>query len=136
MSVPFSPSLLSRDHVRAWIAMGDVGKVRRHKDGRTYLEFPGKRRLWSLPVPAGRPLPFDRRLAQRTLERIRGELSQGERTLDEILARFQPMHAEANLVHTRLERWLRVKRREVAAGDRSRTYLRELERWCQPDGQF
>ncbi len=112
--------------------MGDLGAVRRHKDGRTYLDFGRGRRVWSLPVGDSR-LAFDDRLARRALERVRDAISRGK-TLDEAIADLLPAHAPQNLVRTRLERWLDVKRAEVRAGDRSPTYLRTLEHYAKDGG--
>lgn len=92
-------------HAMAWLEMGD--SVRRHKDGRIYVELPkaggGERRIWSQPVPGGR-MPWTEESANRALELIRSRIAQGG-TVDE-------------------------------AGDRSPTYVRELERYLAPNGHF
>lgn len=127
-----------RAAVESWLAMGDVGSLRRRPDGRIYLDFPAKgkrkRRLWSLHV-GGEAVPFDERSARRVLERVRSDLADG-RTLDEALARWLPVDDPAQRIGVRLERWLAMKRREVEAGDRSPTYLRELERYCGEGGHI
>lgn len=117
-----------------WLAMASVGAVRQHRDGRWYVDFGHSARVWSVPVGTIK-LALTEELARRVLERIRGEVSEG-RDLADVLAQFQPASAKPNLVATRLERWLEVKRREVAAGDRSPTYLAELERYARDGGHF
>jgi integrase len=73
--------------------------------------------------------------ARRLLEQIRAKVADG-RLLEEVLAEYLPADAKPNLVATRLEPWIELKRREVAAGDRSPTYIRELERYARPGGHF
>jgi integrase len=121
-----------------WIQMGDFGVVRRHKDGRYFIELPSekgrKRRIWSLPI-GGSNLAWDRDTATRVLELIRARIAQGA-TLDEATAPFLPSTHEANLVLTRAQQWLALKQREAEAGDRSPTYVRELARYVGPKGHF
>ena len=121
-----------RDRVAAWVDMTELGAVRKHKDGRVYLDFGRGRRLWSLHV-GDTKLAFDDRLARRTLERIRGLLSDGH-TLDEALAMFLPTNAPQNLVLARFERWLEVKQAEADAGGLSPTYIKTLRHYAKPEG--
>ena len=115
-----------------WTIVGDLGKIRRRKDTGTYfLDF---RRYGRLYRHRGIPIS-DEGTAQRLLEQIRGTIADG-RSLADVLASYMPARANPNRVLTRLEAWLKVKRREVEAGDRSPTYLRELERYARPDGYF
>ena len=69
------------------------------------------------------------------LEAVRHEVARGA-TLDDAIARFLPYNAPQNLIAAKLERWLEVKRAEAEAGDRSPTYLRELERYAKDEGHF
>ena len=62
------------------------------------------------------------------------QLDDSNVTLPEVLAEYVPVDAKPNLVPTWLDKWLELKRREVEAGDRSPTYLRELERYARPAG--
>jgi hypothetical protein len=105
---------------------------RKQPDGRYYLDFGANRRIWSLPVGKVK-VPFDRRLANRTIERIRDLVSHGK-SLDEALAGMRPAHAEPNLVLLKFALWLELKAAEVEAGDRSPTYLRTLKHYAKPDG--
>ena len=115
-----------------WTIVGDLGKIRRRTDtGTFFLDFRPYGRLYQ-----HRGIPItDETTALRLLEQIRGKVADG-RTLDEVLAQYLPEESKPNLVLTRVERWLQVKRREVEAGDRSPTYLRELERYAKPGGYF
>jgi hypothetical protein len=62
-------------------------------------------------------------------------LAQGA-TVDEAMSIFLPSGHAINLVLARAEHWLVVKQREAEAGDRSPTYVRELERYLAPGGHF
>ncbi len=53
-----------------------------------------------------------------------------------MLAAYLPTHAKPNLVPERLRPWLETVRRQVQAGDRSPTYLRELRRYARAGGEF
>ncbi len=132
------PSQAAAAHAMAWLEMGDFGAVRRHKDGRIYVELPkaggGERRIWSQPVPGGR-MPWTEESANRALELVRSRIAQGA-TVDEAMAIFLPSGHAINLVLARAEHWLAVKQREAEAGDRSPTYVRELARYLAPDGHF
>jgi integrase len=122
----------------AWAEMADFGAVRRHKDGRTFIELPAdrgqKRRIWSLPLPGG-SMAWTRESATRALELIRARIAQGA-TIDEAIAVFLPANHSVNLLLSRAEQWLAVKWRDAEAGDRSPTYVRELERYLRRDGHF
>ena len=125
-------SLESATDAMRWTIVGDLGKIRWRPDTGTYfLDFRPYGRLYG---HHGIPIT-DEGTARRLLEQIRGRVAEG-RPLEEVLARYLPEDAKPNLVPTRIERWLEVKRREVEAGDRSPTYLRELERYAKPDGYF
>ncbi len=132
------PSQAAAAHAMAWLEMGDFGAVRRHKDGRIYVELPkaggGERRIWSQPVPGGR-MPWTEESASRALELIRSRIAQGA-TVDEAMAIFLPSGHAINLVLARAVHWLAVKKREAEAGDRSPTYVRELECYLAPNGHF
>ncbi|MFQ5515825.1 MAG: tyrosine-type recombinase/integrase [Myxococcota bacterium] len=122
----------------AWLEMGDFGKVRTHKDGRIYIDLPkaasGERRIWSHPMPGGH-MPWTEETATRALELIRSRIAQGA-TVDEAMAIFLPSAHVYNLVLARAARWLEIKKREADSGDRSPTYVRELERYLRPKGHF
>lgn len=53
-----------------------------------------------------------------------------------MLAQYLPAHAKPNLVSTRLERRLEVRRGEADGGTLSPGYVRELERLTSPEGHF
>ena len=122
--------------VASWVAMGELGTIRRHKrSGRLYLDLPGKLRLWTARVGGAR-MPFtDEAAAHRVLEAIRWHMAQGK-TLAEAVAFFQGEDAGPNQIHAKLGHWIEAKRREVRAGDLSPTYLRELDRYAAPGGHF
>jgi len=114
--------------------MGSRGAVRqRRDDGRWYVDFGPRRRVWSL-YEDGERIPLDENLANRLLEAIRSRAS--DVGLDAALAHYLPAESEQNRVLVRLGAWLDAKRREKAAGDRSPTYVRELERYARPGGEF
>jgi len=77
----------------------------------------------------------DEATARRLLEKIRDQVSE-EVSLEEVLARYQPASAPANLVSTWLERWIDLRRREMNAGSLSPNFVRELERLVAPGGHF
>jgi len=110
------------------------GAIRRRKDGRLYVDFGPKYRVFCFPL-GERRIALTPELAEAVLKHVRDELRR-ERRLETILADFQPKFAPQNLVANRIERWLEVKRREARAGDRARGYVRELERWARPEGHF
>ena len=124
--------------VIAYLRMGEFGRVRHHRDGRVYIEFPRTvgepRRLWAIWAGETR-VPLDERTATRILERIRYEMARG-RGAREVLTEFLPRFARPNLVEVRLERWLAARRRDAEAGDLSPRTLSELERWCGSAGHF
>jgi integrase len=112
--------------------VGKLGRIRSRREGREfYLDFRPYGRVWS-----NRGIRItDGETARRLLEQIRGKVAEGKPIL-EVLAEFLPQSAKPNLVPIWLERWLDTKRREVEAGDRSPTYVRELRRYARPDGEF
>ena len=80
-------------------------------------------------------MPWSEESANRALELIRSRIAQGA-TIDEAMAIFLPSGHAINLVLARAAQWLEVKKREAKAGDRSPTYVRELERYLTPNGHF
>ncbi len=108
-----------------------VGAIRRREDrGTWYIDLRPFGRIYGRGT-----IPFrTRRDAERVLREIQGKLE--TRTLPEVLAAYLPTHAKPNLVPERLGPWLEVVRRQVDAGDRSPTYLRELRRYARADGEF
>ncbi len=114
--------------------VGDLGRIRfqRRKRGRAYyLDFRPYGRVWS-----HRGIRItDEATARRVLEAIRSKVAEG-RPLDEVIAEYLPTDAKPNRIPTWIARWLEVKRAETEAGERSPTYLRELERYARPGGYF
>ncbi len=114
--------------------VGKLGRLRTEQraDGVAYcLDFRPYGRVWS-----HRGIRItDEATANRVLEAIRAKVAEGRHLLD-VLAEYLPPDSKPNLVPSWMERWLEVKRREVAAGDRSPTYLRELDRYAQPNGHL
>lgn len=113
--------------------MGELGKIRRRRGGREFfLDFRPYGRVWS-----NRGIRItDEDTARRLLEQIRGRVAEQNKPLDEILAAYLPVHAKPNLVPRWIERWLDVKRREVAGKTLSLRYVRELEHHAAPGGYF
>lgn len=111
---------------------GALGKIHFRKDSGNYLlDFRPLGRLYS-----NRGIPIsDESTARRLLEQIRGKVADG-RSLEEVLADYEPKDSATNLVPVWLERWLAVKRHETEAGERSPGYLRELERYARENGHF
>ncbi len=127
-------SLDHADRAVRWSLVGKLGRIRsRVRGGRRefYLDFRPYGRVWSNRGI----LISDEDTARRLLERIRGEVAE-ERSLEEVLAAYLPIHAKPNLVPAWLERWLEIRRRETSSGTLSPGYLRELERMAEPDGHF
>ena len=110
------------------------GAIRRHRDGRLYVDFGPSHRVWYFPV-GGQTIGLTKELAERILRDIRKRLEHAP-DLDAALFEYKPRLSRPNLVESRLERWLVAKRRETRAGDLAETYLSELERWAQPGGHF
>ena len=125
-------SLHGADRAIRWALVGKLGRIRSRREGREfYLDFRPYGRVWS-----NRGIRItDGETARRLLEQIRGKVAEGKPIL-EVLAEFLPQSAKPNLVPIWLERWLDTKRREVEAGDRSPTYVRELKRYARPGGEF
>jgi len=115
-----------------WELVGKLGRIRSRRGGREFfLDFRPYGRVWS-----NRGIRItDEATARRLLEQIRGQVAE-ERPLEEVLADYLPAHAKPNLVPAWIEKWLDLKRREATAGDRSPTYLRELERYARAGGHF
>jgi integrase len=89
-------------------------------------------RIWTVP---GFGALETREDAERVLAHIQGELARGV-PLQGILAQYLPAHAKPLLIATRFDEWLDRKRKEVASGELSPTYLRELERYARPVGHI
>ena len=127
-------SLEHAEHAIRYALVGKLGRIRsqRRKGGNAfYLDFRPYGRVWS-----HRGIRItDRETARRILEAIRAKVAEGQ-PLEEVLAGYMPPDSRPNLVPTWLERWLEVKRAEAAAGERSPTYFRELERYARPRGYF
>ena len=119
-----------------WALVGKLGRIRSRKRGEGgelefYLDFRPYGRVWS---HRGIRLT-DEETARRLMEQIRGQVADGM-PLAEVLARYQPPGAKANMVPMWLGRWLEIRRRECEAGSLSPGYLKELERLCAPRGHF
>ena len=123
----------------SWLAMSDFGTIRRLPRGAIYLEFPGlkkqKRRIWTMRVGDDATIPFTEETARRVLEGVRHAVARG-RDLDAAIAIFLPYNAPENLIRSKLDGWIAVKRAEVESGDRSPTYVGELERYVRRGGHF
>ena len=125
-------SLEGADRAIRFELVGKLGRIRSRRGGREFfLDFRPYGRVWS-----NRGIRItDEATAHRLLEQIRGKVAE-DRPLEEVLAGYLPAQAKPNLVPVWIEKWLDVKRRETAAGDRSPTYLRELERYGRRGGHF
>ena len=125
-------SLEGADRAIRFELVGKLGRIRSRRGGREFfLDFRPYGRVWS-----NRGIRItDEATAHRLLEQIRGKVAE-DQPLEEVLAGYLPAQAKPNLVPVWIEKWLDVKRRETAAGDRSPTYLRELERYGRPGGHF
>lgn len=136
-------------HGSSWLAVAreleDVGAVRsRAHYGKVQwrLEFRRsddgqKLRIYAWPpAPGGRARPFrDEQDAREALVLIRGEVAKRRplaTVLEPWLARVRP----ENLLLARAERWLAHVQAQVAAGERSPTYLRELKRYVTHRGYW
>lgn len=96
------------------------------------MDFRPFGRVWSnRGIPIG-----SEKSAQRLLEQIRAKVADEERRLPDVIAEYLPRKAKPNLVPSRLEIWLEVKRAEADAGSLSPLYVGELERFAEPGGHF
>ena len=125
-------SLETATDANRWTTVGELGTIRFRPDtGTYYLDFRPYGRVYGHRGI----LISDKDTARRLLEQIRSKVAE-DRSLEEVLAQYLPNEAKPNLVSVRVEKWLDVKRREVEAGDRSPTYLRELKRYARNGGHF
>jgi hypothetical protein len=113
------------------------GKVRsrtRHGQRIYYLDFRPIGEVYSIPSPAGgTPMPFTgEEMARSALESIRDAVAEGK-TLTQALAPWLSRTAPEYLVVNRAQRWLQLMAEKVERGDRSPTYLRELQRYMHPE---
>jgi len=119
-----------------WALVAKLGRIRsrrRGKDGiqEFYLDFRPAGRVWT-----NRGIRMtDEATARRLLEKIRDQVAEGV-SVEEVLARYQPADAPANRVPTWLGRWIEIRRREMAAGSLSPSFVGELERLAAPGGHF
>ena len=125
-------------------AMSPIGGVltKRLPSGKTrfVLDFgwrDGKRlRLFSVPGPGGRPLPFESsEAAQRVLAVISAQVRSGK-ALDAILAECRGRAAPVDAVERHLATYLEHYRAQVTAGTRSTNSIREIERYAAPGGHL
>ncbi|HME71544.1 MAG TPA: site-specific integrase [Myxococcota bacterium] len=127
-------SLWDANRGKRWDLVAKLGCIRyeRRQDGPAYyLDFRPYGRVWS-----NRGLRLrDEASATDLLEKIRRRVAEGC-ALEEVIASYASDDAGTNLIPWWLERWLEVKRREAGAGDRSPSYLRELERYARVGGHF
>ncbi len=110
------------------------GRVRQRPDsGAWYVDVrPYGRIQWLLVEGVGKK-PLDKELAEMLLSWIRAEIAAGKgkkETVDPYLP-----HPTA-FVRERLPSWLASIRSLVERGERSPTYLRELDRYAKPGGHF
>lgn len=136
MTAPHALALDPHDRfAERWAAVGEIGAVRqkRTRQGKTrwYVDFRPIARIFS----DGSGSLETEAAAIRVLGHVQVQVAKGHPLL-EVLAGYLPAHAKPLLVETRLAAWLAAKRKLCHAGDLSPTYLRELERYAQPDGHF
>ncbi|HME72647.1 MAG TPA: hypothetical protein VKM54_22690 [Myxococcota bacterium] len=119
---------------------GKIGHVRERvrASGQRYwyVDCRPAGRVFSIPDPAGRPLPIpDRRTAERVLEAIRkAYIDSGN--LERAIAPWLSKPSAALLIESKVEVWLDWYRELVSQGKRSPNSLRELERYARLDGHF
>jgi len=108
-----------------WRLAARLGRIRkRYKNRETYyIDLRPYGSVWSYK---GFPLRASED-AERLLAEIQSKVSRTGVGIAEVLAEYQPSHAKPNLVVERLQTWLELKREQVRSGDRSPTYLGELE---------
>ena len=107
------------------------GRLRWFVDFRN-IEGVGRVRIYSVP---GVGRIKDRQMAEEVLDHVQGELRRGK-SLVEVVTLYSPPESKPAQVQIKLNAWLEIMRRRVEAGDRSPGYLRELTRYCKPDGHF
>lgn len=114
-----------------WSVAQDFGLIYRRRDGRIYLQFGRYGRLYS-----AHGAPFDTEAkAQAILDAIRVSVGRGTPKRQAVDA-WLPTASEAHRVGHWLELWIGRMRELVEAGERSREYLDELERWAKPGGHI
>ncbi len=74
-------------------------------------------------------------MAEHFLASIRVQVAEGM-DADRAIERLMPEASRAHRVDRWLRRWLEIMRDRTAMGERSPSYLRELERWAKPQGHF
>jgi len=125
-------SLEAADRGTRFDLVGELGRIRveRRRDGLAfYLDFRPYGRLWSHQGIRIR----DEATARRVLEAIRAKVADGL-PLEEALASFAAPDAQERTFGWWYARWLVVKRREADAGERSPTYVRDLDYYGRPGG--
>ncbi len=106
-----------------------IGRVMKvpHRDG-WMIDLRPYGRIYSLPLGGGKRLSLTEEMAEHVIQQIRSEVASGS-SLDVAVAPYLP--GKFASVPARVEAWLDYVRRRVAAGERSPTYLRALERYAR-----
>ncbi len=74
-------------------------------------------------------------MAEEVLDHIQGELRRGK-PLPEVLAIYLPPKSKPAQIQIKLQMWLHAKERQMETGDLSPRYIRELRRYCKPQGNL
>jgi integrase len=109
----------------------DFGRLRQRKDGRWFIQLGRFGRIYS-----ARGTRFESEEdADYVLKAIRTAVSEGT-PKRQAVDRWLPASSEAHRVNQWLARWLERMRDLERAGERSREYLDELDRWCHKSGHI
>lgn len=112
----------------------NLGKIYFDEErGRYIIDFRPWGRVTSIPVGDRRRKITDLELAKEVRGWIRGDVMKGA-TVEAAIAPYLPRSKTTLAV--KAAEWLEMVRERVAAGDRSPSYLRELERYARADGHF
>jgi len=119
-----------------WALVAKLGRIRSRRRGKSgvrefFLDFRPAGRVWTHHGVR----MTDEATARRLLDKIRDQVAE-DVSLEEVLARYQPVGSPTNLVPTWLQRWIDLRRREMNAGSLSPNFVRELERLAAPGGHF
>jgi integrase len=114
-----------------WDVAERFGRIRRRQDGRLYIDFGRAGRLYTAH---GSPFETPDR-ARMVLDAVRTRVAQGVPKRAAVEA-WLPAASAPNRVGRWLGVWLDRMRELEAAGDRTRSYVEELERWARPEGHF
>ncbi|HBZ70703.1 MAG TPA: hypothetical protein DEP35_13605 [Deltaproteobacteria bacterium] len=114
-----------------WCVAETFGRLQFRRDGRPWLDFDRYGKVYST-----RGEPFKRRAqAEFVLGAIRSAVARGT-PKQQAVDNWRPETSAVHRISRWLPIWLEHMRELEQAGERSRGYVEELERWCAPGGHI